>query len=376
MWIFAVAFIGLMLYFIWQLPPQWRDLKHPDYALWSFGLVGFVSLMVLITCFYRIPNGWFRQTVLYTESAFFCLLIFTLTVCLFRQLTYYPLQHLAVKHSKLHWLVRLFASKRLFINVVLVFTVLYCAVGFYQMEQLVVTPYTLTIAKVCTDDTVRVALLADLHVGAGASDTQLNRMTEAVNAMEADVIVLAGDLADSASSLNDLEILSTALAKMKSTYGMYYAEGNHEAQCHFNVLPWLEQAGVTVLHNEAITLPNGLVILGRCDRRDVNVSAIRTVSGISKDAPCIVIQHRPQGVRKIAGMADVVLSGHTHGYQLPMCAFYFPLLFDLVEGTKAFADTQLVTTAGVAAWGYHCKWPSKCEAVQLDLVFTGGRHEA
>lgn len=94
MWAFYVAFVVLQLYFIWQMPPEWRDLNHPDYVLWGVNAIGFTSLILLITCFYRLPNGWLRQAALYTESAYFSLLAFTAAICVFRQVTYYPLKHM------------------------------------------------------------------------------------------------------------------------------------------------------------------------------------------------------------------------------------------------------------------------------------------
>lgn len=367
MWAFYIAFVVLQLYFIWQMPPEWRDPKHPDFVLWGVNAIGFTSLILLITCFYRLPNGWLRQTVLYTESAYFSLLAFAAMICVFRQVTYYPLKHMHAKFA-----AKIFADRKLFMAIVMVCTVLFCGAGFAKMEQLEIAPYSVTIPKSCKDRTVRAALLADLHVGTGASYAQMDRMVEAVNEMDADLIILAGDIADSSSSQEDLAYLFNSISKMRSTYGVYYAEGNHEVQCHYEILPGLQAAGVTVLHDAGVYLPNGLALVGRCDSRKISVPEIRHAAEIDDASPCLVIQHRPQGLRKLAGTADLIVSGHTQGYQFPMCAFYFPLQYDVVEGMSTFGDTTAITTVGVSAWGYHCSWPSGCEVAQIDITFTGG----
>ena len=55
------------------------------------------------------------------------------------------------------------------------------------------------------------------------------------------------------------------------------------------------------------------VLVGMCDKRDKSLSEIK--KGISSDAPCIVMQHRSVGYKKLSKDADLVVSGHTHGYQ-------------------------------------------------------------
>lgn len=368
MWVYFVVFLAFLFYYLWQLPMEWRNWRSP--SLWAVNLVGFSSLILLITCFYRIPNGWFRTAVMYCETVYFVLLVFTLTLGIFRQVTYYPLRHWGGKRMQ-----RLFADRRLFMWIIAVSTVLYCGAGIYQMEHLKVTPYTVTIDKPA-GDSLRIALLSDLHMGTGASYAQLERMVAAVNNSQVDAVILAGDIADSSSSQEDLNALFDALSRMESRYGTYFTEGNHEKQCHYPVNPGLEAAGVQILHDSAVILPNGAALLGRCDDRKVPIPELRDKEGIGEDMPCIVVQHRPQGLKKLAGQADLILCGHTHGYQLPMCAFYFPLLFDPVEGWTEFGSTQAITTTGVSAWGFHCTWPSVSEIALIDVHFAGGDSHA
>lgn len=369
MWAFYVVFFAFLFYFLWQIPPQWRKFRSP--LFWLVNGVGFGALIVLITFFWRLPNGWFRQAVLYAETVYFSLLSIALTVGIFRQTAYYPMRHWAGKR-----VIRIFADRKLFLGIILVSTALYCVLGIRQMEQLSATPYTVTLDKACQEDSMRIALMADLHMGAGSSYAQLERLVEAINENQVDAVVLAGDIVDSSSSQADLDAFLSAVSRMESRFGIYYAEGNHEKECHFDPEPGMEAIGVHILHDSAELLPNGAAILGRCDRQKTAVEDIRQTSGIAADTPCIVIQHRPQGLRRLAESCDLVLCGHTHGYQTPLCALYFPVLFDLVDRAGRFGNMQAITTTGVATWGFHATWPSRNEVAIIDVLFEGGMQNA
>ena len=94
----------------------------------------------------------------------------------------------------------------------------------------------------------------------------------------------------------------------------------------------MEKANAKFLHNETYKLPNGVVLVGMCDKRNKSLSEIK--KGVSSDAPCIVMQHRSVGYKKLSSDADIVVSGHTHGYQFPIVALGAPFVRDLSYGMK------------------------------------------
>lgn len=61
------------------------------------------------------------------------------------------------------------------------------------------------------------------------------------------LILIAGDVCDSASSVADLEYMKETLKKLSCPYGVYYAEGNHEVECRTDPEPYLLRAGITIL---------------------------------------------------------------------------------------------------------------------------------
>ena len=65
---------------------------------------------------------------------------------------------------------------------------------------------------------------------------------------------------------------------------------------------------------------------------------------------------------------DLAMAGHTHGFNIPQ--FLGSAMFeDMYYGIKKYDNMTAITTSGVAAWGFHYKWPAKSEVVTIHLTF-------
>ena len=83
----------------------------------------------------------------------------------------------------------------------------------------------------------------------------------------------------------------------------------------------------------------------------------------------IVLQHRPIEYQKLADAGcDLVMSGHTHGFNIHQFAGNVTR-FDMLQGIKKYGDMTAIVTSGVSAWGFHYKWPAKSEVVNIRLGF-------
>lgn len=107
--------------------------------------------------------------------------------------------------------------------------------------------YDIALDKSCEADTFSIAVISDFHVGAGARHSEMAQMVERVAAAKPELILIAGDVCDSASSVADLEYMEETLKKLSCPYGVYYAEGNHEVECRTDPEPYLLRAGITIL---------------------------------------------------------------------------------------------------------------------------------
>ena len=207
-------------------------------------------------------------------------------------------------------------------------------------------------------------MISDLHVGAGADKSNIDDMVKIVNDMNADCLFICGDIVDSSTSISDIEYLKQSLEKINTTYGIYAVEGNHEEQCRYDIGKHLEGTDVIFLNDEAALINNEVVVIGLYNEPNKKVCDIKKEYKIDNKYT-IVLQHKPEHLKSIQNDADLVLCGHTHGYQYPFTAVTTPIFNDMRQGIKNFNNMTAVTSSGLSQWGYHTKWPSHSEVVEI-----------
>lgn len=227
--------------------------------------------------------------------------------------------------------------------------------------------YTVTTQKPV--GSLRVALIADSHIGTTFSGTEFAKQLQRIEAQNPDVLVIAGDYVDESTSRKDMEDACRALGQMHTAYGIYYVLGNHDWGYYTNrrdfsgedLVAALEENGVTVLQDEAAVIDDRFTILGRKDasqelytgqpREDMETLMKKAEDGTYT----IVLDHQPRDYdAQAAAGADLVLSGHTHGGQFfPLAQLMDKLHLggnDLVYGHKQMEHTDFIVTSGIADW--------------------------
>lgn len=170
-------------------------------------------------------------------------------------------------------------------------------------------------------DGYRIAHLTDLHISRLLDGRRTANVVARANALDADAIVISGDLIDGSvqARRNDYP----ALAALSARDGVFASPGNHEYYSGYQA--WMQvftQMGIHMLPNRHAVLRRGkaeLVIAGVTDQvaqgRGLPAPDLAAaLAGVSADASIILLEHRPgnaQGNRQ-AGV-DLQLSGHTHG---------------------------------------------------------------
>ncbi len=146
---------------------------------------------------------------------------------------------------------------------------------------------------------------------------------DAVNALEADVIALTGDLVD--GSVHDLGHHTAPFARLSARYGAYFVTGNHEY--YSGERAWtaeFERLGLRVLMNEHVVLTHEgarVVVAGVADfsAHHFNPDQRSDPERAMRDAPAdagarILLAHQPRSALAAAAAGfDLQLSGHTHG---------------------------------------------------------------
>lgn len=162
-----------------------------------------------------------------------------------------------------------------------------------------------------------VVLLADLHVaGPDMPPERLARIVAQVNALRADLILIAGDfvsdktLATRRYSTHDA---IAPLAKLRATHGTIAVLGNHDHwRSAGEVRQELRAAGVTLLDNDAVRA--GPLVVGGVDdamtgHADMprTVAAMRRIGGLP-----ILLSHSPDAFPDMPADIGLMVAGHTH----------------------------------------------------------------
>jgi len=182
---------------------------------------------------------------------------------------------------------------------------------------------------------LRIVVLTDIHaVEPWMPVSRIERIVDAANGLNADLILLLGDFVSALrapyrSGLVAIADWSAALAGLRAPLGVYAVLGNHDWWLDGNaVRRGLEAQNIPVLENEAIKLTSDTQtfwLAGLADQLAIPVSGgyqglddlPGTLAIMAGDAdPAILMAHEPDIFVKVPKRVTLTLAGHTHGGQV------------------------------------------------------------
>ncbi|MDX1548333.1 MAG: metallophosphoesterase [Rhodothermales bacterium] len=172
---------------------------------------------------------------------------------------------------------------------------------------------------------VRLALLTDLHAGAGTPLSLVRRACAAAMDAHPDAIALTGDFVSGARDDADLGRLMHLLDDaLDAPLGVFAVPGNHD-----------HEAGVARWHHHLRTCPRLTDLTNRAERRTVEGCRlwIAGVDSLTRGTPreeralpppeaedvTVLLAHNPdhaEAASEHLGPVNLVVSGHTHGGQV------------------------------------------------------------
>lgn len=223
-----------------------------------------------------------------------------------------------------------------------------------------------------------IAQISDIHVGPTIKRGYLDAIVNKVNALEADLIAVTGDLVD--GSVLDLAPHTAPLARLSSRHGTYFVTGNHEY--YSNAHDWIVEVrrlGLTVLMNEHVVLEHqgaSLLVAGVTDytahhfdeshRSDPHAA----LAGAPVHAAVkVLLAHQPRSAAVAADAGfDLQLSGHTHGGQFFPWNLFVPLQQPYTSGLNRLRELWVYTSRGTGYWGPPKRFGAPSEITRLRLV--------
>jgi len=240
------------------------------------------------------------------------------------------------------------------------------------------THYTLHNDNIASGDTIRIALVSDIHLGYGVRKGDAERLVRMVNAQHADICIIAGDLLDGDIRPVVNNDLASPLKNINSPCGTYAVLGNHEYMADADQAEAYLSERLTLLRDSAVTtstnsfkLPPYIHIIGREDMSKNRMGGRKELSEMMSDtcALNIVVDHQPGDINESeeAG-ADLHLSGHTHAGQVWPFRTLTRMTYDIDYGYTRRGKTDIIVTSGFGTWGPRMRIGNTPEVVVIDIT--------
>ncbi len=230
------------------------------------------------------------------------------------------------------------------------------------------------------EEPVRVALLADFHLGAYSCAVDVTRWVGFLNESDADVALIAGDFVWGVKDRNQLRDWLAPLAEV--TVPLYAVLGNHDLPSQGelpadDIVAELEALGVTMIDDTATTISvgqNSLQLVGLGDYWNTEYDR-KVIENLDPNELTLLLTHNPDRIHDvhIPQSIDLALAGHTHGGQVWTPAFIrhyiIPTRNDFFRGLSLANGIPTYVTSGLGTGGLPLRIGVKPEVVVF--VFGG-----
>lgn len=179
-------------------------------------------------------------------------------------------------------------------------------------------------------DGFRIAFASDFHYESRFNRKRLPGLLKALQATEADVLLLGGDYRG--RNGGNLTELFDLLHIFRPPYGTYGVMGNHENNTNYEIVKEeMKRTGIHLLEHEVDTLwkKNEYILLcGIRNPFDLKQNGVSPTLNLHPDDYVIMLVHTPDYAEDTdISNTDLVLAGHTHGGQVSFFKRYTPAHF-------------------------------------------------
>ena len=231
-------------------------------------------------------------------------------------------------------------------------------------------------------DGYRIVQLSDVHIGASLGRDFARALTQRVEALRADLVVVTGDLVDGRREHLEAEV--APFAGLRGRDGVFFVPGNHDF--YSGVADWCEcvgMLGIRVLRNEHVVIERGdlsFVLAGVDDHRSGSFSGSggedleRALADRSPGLATLLLAHDPSTFTRAQSMqVDLQLSGHTHGGQIWPFHYLVRLAVPFLAGLYRRGAAQLYVSRGTGYWGPAMRLGAPAELTEIVLRAPAAR---
>jgi predicted MPP superfamily phosphohydrolase len=186
-------------------------------------------------------------------------------------------------------------------------------------------------------DGIRVAVLADLHVGSPYNDVdKLERIVDLTLAAKPDLILLVGDYVIHGvlgGRFVEPEVIVKGLSRLSAPLGVFAVLGNHDRW--YNTRRFenaFATVGIPVLEDSVVTLVSGqckFSLVGLSDFWSGPRGYRAALSRLPPGEPALAFTHNPDIFPLLPESVMLTFAGHTHGGQV-----HIPILGRLIVPSR------------------------------------------
>lgn len=225
---------------------------------------------------------------------------------------------------------------------------------------------------------IRIAAVSDIHLGYIISKKQFGEYVSKINALQPDIILMAGDIFDEDPKPVIQANIGELFRQLKAPLGIYAITGNHEyigggeTACKY-----MEEHGIKVLRDTTVLIDNAFYLCGREDKDKVRFTGLERkflkdlINGCDNTKPMIVLDHQPFTLREHAQLpVDLQISGHTHNGQVWPFNYIVAAIFEIGVGYKQINNTHFVVSTGLGNWGPPIRIGNRPEILDITVQFN------
>lgn len=226
---------------------------------------------------------------------------------------------------------------------------------------------------------ISIAAASDIHLGTIVCRSRLAAIIEKINTLDADLVLLPGDVIDEDLKPVIRQNLGEVLRGIKSKYGVFASTGNHEYIGGVDAaMRYLTDHGIIELRDRVVMIADAFYLAGRDDLSSKSFGGKQRgtleeiLSGVDKRKPIILMDHQPYRLEQAEqNGVDVQLSGHTHHGQLWPFNYITKKIYEVSRGYKKKGNTHIYVSCGVGTWGPPIRTGNTPEVMHVILRFTG-----
>lgn len=333
-----------------------------ELLVYSIGFIFYRHLPEAITQFIRVMGTSWMLFLLYSGGLW---LIIDLVNMIRQKLSHRP------------WRIRA-QSRRFKIITYLIPMVIVAGImvhGRYRFMHPVVQQVPVTVDKSAGEmDSVRIAMVGDLHLGYMINRKHTKRFVDLIMAQKPDLILFVGDIIDAHVEPILQQRMDEELSRLYAPLGVFSCTGNHEYRHDAEKkIELLNNAGIIILRDSAVLIDSSFYVVGREDKVVLTRKPLREIltdQSVEMSKPVIVLNHTPDNLaEEVDAGTDIALYGHTHHGQAFPGNIATELTFEVAHGHKKKGNTHIYVTSGIGLVGPQYRIGTVSEMVMLTVKF-------